>query len=328
VNGTQTKRVTTEPFAADLLTSEMVEVENRLTAALNSREPLLTEITHYLIDGGGKRVRPMISLAIFKACGGIDPDKMIDVAVALELIHSATLLHDDIIDDGELRRGRISAHLKFGSAETLVAGDFLFSKAFAICGRFDDQVVRWASDACIALTEGEIMQGRFRRNPAVTAEDYREIIYCKTACLFEQGAQIAAYLAGCSNDTIELVGRCGRSIGMAVQLSDDLLDIDGNAEHTGKPIGIDLRDGNPSFPIVLALPTSAKLREIWSHDEPSEQAVQQGLLTIQKSGALDVVRKETFQHSETALDLLLTLPESPFRESIVMMIHELQNRVS
>lgn len=328
MNGIQSRPAATTPVAADLLTTEMLEVERRLMATLESREPLLTEISHYLIDAGGKRIRPMVALALFRACGGLDPDDIIDVAVALELIHSATLLHDDIIDEGELRRGRTSAYLKFGSAETLVAGDFLFSKAFAICGRFDEHVVRWASDACIALTEGEIMQGRFRRNPTVTADDYREIIYCKTACLFEQGARVAAHLAGCPQGTIETVASCGRSIGLAFQVSDDLLDVDGEENRTGKPVGIDLRDGNPSLPIVLALPENPRLGEIWTDPKASVSSVAEGLELIRASGSIEAVRREALHHSGVALEALSVLPVSPFRASIAMMIQELRERVS
>src|SRR5206468_1491680 len=123
-------------------------------------------------------------------------DDAIEAAVALELIHSATLLHDDIIDRGETRRGRPSALTTFGVADTLVAGDFLFSRAFALCARFEAEVIRWAAEACISLTEGEVMQGRFRHNPAVTIADYLEIIERKTASLFAAGARTAAHLAG------------------------------------------------------------------------------------------------------------------------------------
>ncbi len=124
---------------------------------------------------------------MFRACGGEDATDIVDIATALELIHSASSLHDDIIDGGQTRRGKISAFHRFGLADSLVAGDFLFSRAFALCGRFEEKVIRWAADACIHLTEGEVMQGRFRHNPPVTREDYLEIISRKTAALFAQG---------------------------------------------------------------------------------------------------------------------------------------------
>src|SRR5262249_38634715 len=262
----------------------MAAVERKIHETIRSREPRLAEIALHLRGAGGKRIRPLVAMSAFRACGGEAPGDMVDLGAALELIHSATLLHDDIIDAGEVRRGRASAYLKFGAADTLVTGDFLFSKAFQICGRFEDTIVRWASDACIALTEGEIMQARLRRNASVSVADYEEIIQRKTACLFRAGARIAARLAGAERARIEVLGRCGESIGMAFQLVDDLLDVVGDPSRTGKPVGIDLRDGNPSLPIVLALPRSPALVAVWRRAEPSEADVSAGLAEIVSSG--------------------------------------------
>src|SRR4029077_8394883 len=144
-------------------------------------------------------------------------------------------------------------------ADTLVAGDFLFSRAFALCARFEAEGIRWAAEACISLTEGEVMQGRFRHNPAVTLADYLEIIERKTASLFAAGARTAAHLAGAPPLVVEAMASCGRHVGLAFQVSDDLLDVEGQSAVTGKPSGIDLRDGNPSLPIVLALAEDREL---------------------------------------------------------------------
>ncbi|HMG27329.1 MAG TPA: polyprenyl synthetase family protein, partial [Acidimicrobiia bacterium] len=149
---------------------DLARVEERLRAEIGSREARLEEIAHHLVGAGGKRVRPLVVLLVFHATAtpGGRRDDVIEAAVALELIHSATLLHDDIIDGGETRRGRPSALARFGLPDTLVAGDFLFSRAFALCARFEAEVVRWAAEACIGLTEGEVLQGRRRRDPTVT----------------------------------------------------------------------------------------------------------------------------------------------------------------
>lgn len=327
MTGTQIKTAAQALASGDLLASEMSAVERKLLETLESREPRLAEIAMHLIGAGGKRIRPLVAMTIFRACGGGDIHDMVDVAIALELIHSATLLHDDIIDGGEIRRGRVSAYRKYGAADTLVTGDFLFSKAFELCGRFEETIVRWAAQACIALTEGEIMQGRFRRNPGVTVADYREIIRRKTACLFQQGARVAAHLAGAPRDLVEALGRCGNAIGMAFQVSDDLLDIEGVAARTGKPVGIDLRDGNPSLPIVLALPRSAKLRRIWQSAGPSEKDVAAGLAEICASGALAEVRDEAIRWGESAAQALVILPDTPYRESLDALIRELRGRM-
>jgi octaprenyl-diphosphate synthase len=304
----------------------MTAVEHKLLETIESRESRLTEIALYLIGAGGKRIRPLVAMTIFRACGGTELHDMIDVAVALELIHSATLLHDDIIDGGDMRRGRASAYVKYGTADTLVAGDFLFSKAFELCGRFEETIVRWAAEACIALTEGEILQGRFRRNPAVSLADYLEIIRRKTASLFQQGARVAAHLAGADRRTVEALARSGNAIGMAFQVVDDLLDVEGHATRTGKSVGIDLRDGNPSLPIVLALPKSAVLRRIWQNGQPLEAEIEEGLAAVRSSGVLEQVRDEAVRHARSAEEALAILPQTPYREFLDGLIRELGDR--
>ncbi|MEA2626842.1 MAG: octaprenyl-diphosphate synthase [Candidatus Binatota bacterium] len=265
-------------------------------------------------------------MGVFRACGGDDARDMVDVAVALELIHSATLLHDDIIDGSDYRRGRVSAYRQFGSADTLVAGDFLFSKAFELCGRFEETIVRWAAEACIALTEGEIMQGRFRRNPAVTIADYWEIIDRKTACLFQQGARVAAHLAGASRYRVETLARSGQAIGMTFQVIDDLLDVEGEAATTGKPVGIDIRDGNPSLPILIGMEEDARVAEIWRSEAPTDDEVAEAIERIRASSAPDRVREEARRFMESAARELATLPDTPYRETLEGLVAELEER--
>jgi octaprenyl-diphosphate synthase len=312
--------------ALGLIATELTQVEEKLTDLLVSREPLLSEIAMHLIGGGGKRVRPAVALLVFKACGGDSVVDMVDVAVALELIHSATLLHDDIIDGGKTRRGRPSAFSQFGLADTLVTGDFLFSKAFELCGRFEEHIVRWAADACISLTEGEIMQGRFRRNPSVTVDDYLEIIARKTASLFSQGARVAAHLAGAGEQTSEAMWACGFNIGMAFQVIDDLLDVEGDEGLTGKPVGIDLRDGNPSLPLVLALERDETVRRVFLSPEPEEAAIADALQRVRSLGVLPTVRRLAEDYTRRARTLLAGLPYSVFRESLDGIITEIEER--
>jgi len=312
--------------ALRLITTDLARVENTLLRLLTSREPLLSEIGLHLVGSGGKRVRPTVALLVFKACDGGDVTDMIDVAVALELIHSATLLHDDIIDGGETRRGRPSAFQRFGLANTLVTGDFLFSKAFALCGRFEERIVSWAADACISLTEGEVMQGRFRRNPAVTVEDYLEIIARKTASLFSQGARVAAHLAGASPDLSEAMWACGFNIGMAFQIIDDLLDVEGDHRETGKPIGIDLRDGNPSLPLVLAIARDTEVRRLFVTPDRSEQEIAAGLQRIRRLGVLDSVRTVAEDYTTRARSMLTGLPYSPFRDALEGIVTAIEER--
>ena len=311
-----------------LVGEELAQVEQRLATLLDSREPLLSEIGHYLIDAGGKRARPGVALLVFRACGGKDPRDIVDIATALELIHSASLLHDDIIDGGGVRRGKASALERFGLSDTLVAGDFLFGRAFALCGRFEERVIAWATEACISLTEGEVMQGRFRRNPAVTAEDYLEIISRKTAALFSQGARLGAYLAGAPTDVVERLASCGYCVGMAFQIVDDLLDVEGDGELTGKPVGVDLKEGNPSLPVVLALEANAEVKRVFQNARATHQEVAAALQQIRLSGVLAEVKLRARTYGQQALTSLADLQASAYVDSLRCFIRQLVDRTA
>ena len=242
-------------------------VEAKLSRLLDSNEALIGEICHYLIDGGGKRLRPLFILLVYRACGGDDQkaEDAVDAAIALELIHSATLLHDDIIDGGELRRGKPSAFARYGQAASLVAGDYLFCRAFELCGRFEERLVRTAAQACIQLTEGEVMEGRMRHNAAASLEDYIAVITRKTASLFSAGGRVAADLAGSRARTIGAMEQLGRALGLAFQMVDDLLDVIGPEEKIGKPVGSDLRAGIISLPVVLGVQANSELRRMFGN---------------------------------------------------------------
>ncbi|MFN8625383.1 MAG: polyprenyl synthetase family protein [Candidatus Binatia bacterium] len=303
-------------------------VEARLAEQIQSREELLTGISTYLIGSGGKRVRPAVTVLMFRACGGGALDDIVDIASALELIHSASLLHDDIIDGSPVRRGKDSAFRRFGLPNALVTGDFIFSRAFQLCGRFDAKVINWAAEACIALTEGEIMQGRFRHNPAVTMEDYFEIIGRKTASIFQQGARIAAYLAGAPEPVRESVAQCGYHVGMTFQVVDDLLDIEGTAERVGKPVGLDLRDGNPSLPLVLALGRDPEVARAFEDGALSDAAVRATLERIRRSDVLPEVRLVANDHAASARRNLGVLPPSADKDQLVAVIDQLISRTN
>lgn len=309
---------------------DLARVEVRLAEELVSREPRLEHIASHLVGAGGKRIRPMVVSLVYHATarpGRGRRDDAIEAAVALELIHSATLLHDDIIDGGETRRGRPSALRTFGLGDTLVAGDFLFCRAFSLCAQFEAEVVRWAAEACVSLTEGEIMQGRLRHDPTVTQADYLEIIERKTASLFVTGARTAARLADADPALIDTMAACGRHVGLAFQMSDDLLDADGQTAVTGKPRGIDLRDGNPSLPIVLTLERDPEFRRLFAARELGASDIEAGLARIRRAGVLEVVAERARDELAAALAAIERLPASPYRDALVTVAQGLGERV-
>ena len=314
-----------DPFS--IVSEELDLVEQTLARAVGSREQTLTDIATHLINGAGKRVRPMVTLLAFLACGGRRSQDIIDIATSIELIHTATLLHDDIIDGAETRRGKESAYKKFGLKSTLVAGDFLFIKAFQFAGKFDETVVQWTADACTLLTEGEMLQGLFNRNHSVTLSDYVEIVKRKTASLFQTGAKVGAYLARAEPSVIEHADRYGLNMGVAFQIVDDILDITGHAELLGKPTGIDLRDGNPSLPIILAMTEGQSLvRETFECAKPSENQIIAALNAIKKGPVIPQAKALSRRYAQDAHKAINHLPPSPYRNGLKTLVQLIIDR--
>jgi geranylgeranyl pyrophosphate synthase len=314
-----------DPFGCVAVELELVE--QNLSRSIRSDEHTLTEIASHLIQGGGKRIRPMVALLVFKMFGGERIEDIVDMATALELIHTATLLHDDIIDGAEIRRGKQSAFKRFGLKATLVAGDFLFIKAFEFAGKFDDRVVQWTADACTRLTEGEMLQGSFNRNTNVTVNDYLEIVRRKTASLFHTGAKVGAHLAGASSDFVEALGQYALNLGVAFQIIDDVLDVVGQMELLGKPVGMDLRDGNPSIPIILALREGHKaVLDAFQSPSVSDQQIQEALQAITQGTAIEEATLLSETYAQQALRAISKVTPSPYRDSLKTLVHVITDR--
>ncbi|MDH3446177.1 MAG: polyprenyl synthetase family protein [Deltaproteobacteria bacterium] len=312
-----------DPFKS--VAHELELVETTLARAIGSREQSLTEIAAHLIDSGGKRVRPMVTLLAHLGLGGKVSQDIIDIATAIELIHTATLLHDDILDDAETRRGKLSAFRKFGLKSTLVAGDFLFIKAFEFAGKFDETVVQWTADACTLLTEGEILQESFNRNRAVTLNNYVEIVKRKTASLFETGCKVGAYMAGAKPAVVKEAETYGLNMGIAFQIVDDVLDVVGHVDLLGKPTGMDLRDGNPSLPIILALEDTV-VREAFERSDPDEAQITEALEAIKRGPAIETAKKLSRSYAETALVSLKKFPPSLYRNGLKTLVQLIIDR--
>lgn len=313
--GTAT-RAASAPSPLALVSEEMALVEKRILELSTSREKTLTDIAGELILSGGKRVRPALALMVFRAAGGEDPTDVIDIGAALELIHSATLLHDDILDSGMTRRGQPSPLANHGVGRTLVTGDFLFSRAFGVAGRFDAMIVGWATDACTQLCEGEILQQRFQHNPEVTIDDYLQIAEAKTASLFSQAARIGAHLARAPKSLVDAMYRLGYEIGIGFQMVDDLLDVVGPEELIGKAVGSDIREGSPALPTVLGLPHLPGLRSAFLDREPSAAAIDQALEELRESDVLAEVRRIATGRIHVAREQIRLLPPSAYRDGL------------
>ena len=312
-----------DPFKS--VAQELELVEQTLARAIGSREQSLTDIAAHLIDGGGKRVRPMVTLLAHLALGGEGTQDIVDIATAIELIHTATLLHDDIIDCADTRRGKVSAYKKFGLTSTLVAGDFLFIKAFEFAGKFDENVVQWTADACTLLTEGEILQGYFNRNSAVTLDDYIEIVKRKTASLFQTGCKVGAYLAGAKPGVVDEAERYGLNMGIAFQIVDDVLDVVGHADLLGKPTGMDLRDGNPALPIILALEDGV-VREAFEQSESKEILITSALEAIKRGPAIHKAKDLARRYAGAALTSIEKFPPSAHRNGLKALVQLIIDR--
>jgi geranylgeranyl pyrophosphate synthase len=310
---------------ARVVEDDLQAAEVKLSRLLDSNEPIIAEICHYLVDAGGKRLRPTFILLVYRACGGVDAkvEDAIDAAIALELIHSATLLHDDIIDAGMLRRGKPSAFARYGAGGTLIAGDYLFCRAFELCGRFEEHLVRTAAQACIQLTEGEVMEGRFRHSAAANFDDYLTVITRKTASLFSAGGRVAADLAGAPKKTIESMWNLGIAVGRAFQMVDDILDILGPEEKIGKPVGSDLRAGIPSLPVVLGMTRNPELRQLFENDGRMDGSkFDRALELLRAPDLIAEARAMAAEQVKVARGLLAELRPSEYRDSLTVLIED------
>lgn len=304
---------------------ELALVEARIRESIVSDEPLLHDIARYVIEAGGKRIRPTVTLLSFKALGGTNISQAIDLAAALELIHSATLIHDDINDGGERRRGRLAAYKKFGVQNALVTGDFLFVKAFGIGGKFDAEIVDLTASACAALAEGEIRQQRHAFDARTSLDEYYDIIRRKSARPMMAGAKIAGLLAKAELDQVEAVGDYGLNLGLTFQIVDDILDVVGDGARLGKPAGTDLREGNVTLVAIHALNDGSSidvhaLARLIAKRRKREEEVQRAVALLRDSGAVEKARADAFAFGQLAKKSLDPLPQSDTKADMIRLV--------
>ena len=285
---------------------------------LASKVALIDQISTYIIQAGGKRVRPALLMLVAKALANAkETPHTLEMAAVVEFIHTATLLHDDVVDESTLRRGRETANAAFGNAASVLVGDFLYSRAFQMMVRPNDlRVMEILSDATNTIAEGEVLQLLNMNDPEVDEESYLRVIRYKTAKLFEASTELGAILAGADVKQRDQSAAFGRHIGTAFQLMDDLLDYTADASQMGKNAGDDLREGKPTLPLIHLLEngnTEERLlvrAAIEQNQDLPDDVFQQILSAVQNSGALDYTQAAAKREVDLALDCLKDFPEN------------------
>jgi octaprenyl-diphosphate synthase len=302
------------------LTAEMQQVDTVIARRLSSDVALINQISGYIVHAGGKRMRPKLVLLFANALGYDKPERF-ELAAVVEFIHTATLLHDDVVDESSLRRGKPTANALFGNAASVLVGDFLYSRAFQMMvGVNRMRVLEVLAEATNVIAEGEVLQLINMHDPDISVESYLRVIRYKTAKLFEASARLGAVLANAGADVEDACAGYGRALGTAFQLIDDVLDYEGDAHALGKNIGDDLREGKATLPLLIAMErSSAEQRALLRHAiEHGEQEKLAEIVDIVRStGALEATREAARAEANLARDCLKQLPLNKWRESLL-----------
>ena len=302
-----------------LVDQDFRATDRLIREALRSDVALISQLGEYIINGGGKRLRPLLVLLAARACEASD-ERHIQLAAIIEFIHTATLLHDDVVDASGLRRGRETANAIWGNEASVLVGDFLYSRAFQMMVALDNmRVMRVLADATNLIAEGEVMQLLNCHDPETTEARYLQVIRRKTATLFQAGAHLAAVIAGRPETISAALDRYGLHLGSAFQLIDDTLDYSASAAEMGKNTGDDLAEGKPTLPLIYAMQqaTPAERQLIWTAIETGERAAIDGILPIlRRTGALEYTLGRAQQERERAVAALDVLPDSVYKSAL------------
>ncbi|MDO8651165.1 MAG: octaprenyl diphosphate synthase [Undibacterium sp.] len=314
--------IATQNSITDFIAPDMTAVNQVIRQQLHSEVPLVNQIAEYIISAGGKRIRPVLVLLMANAYQ-YQGKHHHELAAIVEFIHTATLLHDDVVDESSLRRGRQTANALFGNAASVLVGDFLYSRAFQMMVSINSmRVMQILADATNVIAEGEVLQLLNMHDPDVTEERYLQVIRSKTAKLFEAAAQVGALIAGANVEQIEAAAEYGRSLGTAFQLIDDVLDYSGNADDIGKNVGDDLREGKPTLPLIYLMKHGTEEQKnlvrscIEQGDESKFDAI---LAAITHSGALDYTKNEANKAAASARASVASLADSPYKQALLTL---------
>ena len=307
-----------------LVSADMQAVDDLITQRLASDVVLINQLSKYIINSGGKRLRPMLALLMAKACG-YEGERHIDIAAIVEFIHTATLLHDDVVDESDMRRGQETANNVWGNQAAVLVGDFLYSRAFEMMVDVNQmRVMSIMAQTTNTIAEGEVQQLLNIHDANTSEQQYFDVIYSKTAKLFEAACQLGAVLAGLSEDQEKAVSQYGVHLGTAFQLVDDILDYVADSEEMGKNVGDDLAEGKPTLPLIYAIKVSLDNNEkedadliINAIEEGGLDKIDQVMNIIQKTKSLEYTVDAAKRETKLANDSLGILPDNEFKTALI-----------
>jgi octaprenyl-diphosphate synthase len=312
-----------------LIAGDMREVDAVIARRLDSGVPLVGEVSRYIISSGGKRLRPALLLLVSGALG-FRGEQRFNLAAVVEFIHTATLLHDDVVDESTLRRGRATANESFGNPASVLVGDFLYSRAFQMMlDAHDMRVMEILADATNVIAEGEVMQLMNMHDPELDEAAYLQVIRSKTAKLFEASARLAAVLARAAPDVEQACAVYGQALGTAFQVIDDVLDYAGDTGEMGKNLGDDLREGKVTLPLIAAMRRSSEAeRELLRHaiEHGATEELDDVIRIVQATGALDVARDAASAEAKRAMSAAAQLPTNEHAQALVQLAASLLQR--
>lgn len=317
--------------AAHLAAQELREVDATIAKRLSSDVPLVGEVARYIIAAGGKRLRPVLLLLMSGALGCLHPQRF-NLAAVVEFIHTATLLHDDVVDESTLRRGRATANEVFGNPASVLVGDFLYSRAFQMMVEAGNmRIMQILADATNVIAEGEVLQLMNMHDASLDEAGYLRVIRSKTAKLFEASCRLAAVLADAGPDTEAACAEYGLSLGTAFQVIDDVLDYEGDAAEMGKNLGDDLREGKATLPLILAM-------QLATPEEAAvvRQAIESGntedlnkiVAIVRGCGALERTKLTAAAQAQQAIDAISAFDANPYTDSLLQLAAQLLQRRS
>ncbi len=321
----------TTAAALALIAADMRQVDRVIAQRLESGVPLVAEVSHYIIAAGGKRLRPSLLLLVAGALGYQDPQRF-KLAAVVEFIHTATLLHDDVVDASTLRRGRPTANETFGNPASVLVGDFLYSRAFQMMVEAGEmRIMQILADATNVIAEGEVLQLMNMHDAALTEADYLRVIRSKTAKLFEASARLAAVLAGVDPATEARCAEYGQALGTAFQVIDDALDYDGDITEMGKNLGDDLREGKATLPLIVAMQRGDAAQRAMVRgaiESGSTEQLPRIIEIVRATGALDATRQAAAAEAQRALDAADGLPAGTYTDGLLQLAAQLLERRS